>query len=132
MRPYPSTCLPGDGLDVVVRRMRDEASGCVVVVDERRCPIGIVTDRDVRSATSATAKPLHRILASEAMTASPVICQQGDDVAEAASKLVRGDFRRLPVVNRAGFLVGVLALDDLAWRRKLERPRVLVGAAGVP
>jgi CBS domain-containing protein len=128
MRPYPSTCVPGDGLDVVVRRMRNESSGCVVVVDDRRCPIGIVTDRDVRRASDASAKPLHRILASEAMTASPVACRQDDDVAEAASNLVHGEFRRLPVVNRAGFLVGILALDDLAWRRKLERPRVLAGA----
>ena len=129
MRPYPATCMPGDGLDVVVRRMRDEASGCVVAVDERRRPIGIVTDRDVRRAASATAKPLHRILVSEAMTAPPATCFQDDDVADAAATLARGTFRRLPVVNRAGFLVGILTRDDLLWRRKVEPPRVLVGAA---
>ena len=128
MRPYPATCMPGDGLDVVVRRMKDEASGCVVAVDERRRPIGIVTDRDVRRAASATAKPLHRILVWEAMTPGPATCFQDDDVADAAAKLVRRQFRRLPVVNRSGYLVGILALDDLAWRRKLERPRVLEAA----
>ena len=128
MRSCPATCMPGDGLDVVVRRMRDEASGCVVAVDERRRPIGIVTDRDVRRAATATAKPLFRILVSEAMTTPPVNCRQDDDVADAAAALVRGPFRRLPVVNRAGFLVGLLTRDDLLWRRKPERPRVLVGA----
>jgi CBS domain-containing protein len=110
--------------------MRDEASGCVIAVDDLRRPLGIVTDRDVRRAAAATAKPLHRILVSEAMTAPPATCQRDEDVAEAASVLVRGRFRRLPVVNRAGILVGILALDDLAWRRKLERPRVLAGAVG--
>ena len=129
MRPYPATCMPGDGLDVVVRRMRDEASGCVVAVDERRRPIGIVTDRDVRRAAEATAKPLHRILVAETMTAPPTTCGQDDDVADAVAALVRGSFRRLPVVNRGGFLVGILTRDDLLWRRKPERPRVRVGAA---
>jgi CBS domain-containing protein len=114
MRSYVATCMPEDGLDVAVKRMKDEGYGCIVVVDERRRPVGIVTDRDASMTALATGRRLGEVRVCETMSSPTTNCVQDDDVARAASTMGRLRIRRLPVVNRGGFLVGILALDDIA------------------
>jgi CBS domain-containing protein len=133
MRPFVTTCLPDDGLDVAVKRMDDEGGGCVVAVDDRCRPIGIVTERDACLAASRTARPIDRLRVSDAMTWPVSSCRQDDDVSEAAATLGRLCLQRMPVVNRAGYLVGLLTLDDVARLVARKRdvfapPRILEAA----
>jgi CBS domain-containing protein len=116
MKNEVATCTPGDGLDGAVKVMKDEGYGCIVVVDERRRPVGIVTDRDASMTALTSGRPLREFRVSDAMSSPTTNCLQEDDVAQAASTMGRLRIRRLPVVNRGGFLVGLLALDDLARR----------------
>lgn len=151
MRPFVATCMPDDGLDAAVKIMKNEGYGCIVVVDEHRRPSGIVTDRDASFAALTTGLPLREIRVREAMSSPTTNCLQDDEVSQAASTMGRLRIRRLPVVNRAGFLVGILALDDIARRAaqdrdlfapqvrsedvartlgEVARPRILAGEAG--
>ncbi len=121
MRPFVTTCMPDDDLDVAVRRMENEGSGCVVAVDERRRPLGIVSEIDACLAVARMGRPLEQIRVSEAISLPVANCRQDDDVADAAHTIRSLHVQRMPVVNRAGYLVGVLGVDDLDRMATRER-----------
>lgn len=109
------SCRAGDSLQLAAKLMWDGDCGCVPVVDEERRVIGIVTDRDICMAALTQGVPLSESRVDSAM-AHTVTCIQADDSPAIAEALMqRLQVRRLPVVDRAGILVGVLSLADLAY-----------------
>jgi CBS domain-containing protein len=113
VRPFVCTCVPEDRLDFAVRRMRDEDARCIVAVDESWRPIGIVTDRDACLASQESGRSLEALRVSDAMRSTAAICGQDEDVLRARATMKRLHLRWMPVVNRAGYLAGVLALDEI-------------------
>jgi CBS domain-containing protein len=108
------SCRAGDSLQLAAKLMWDGDCGCVPVIDEDRRVIGIITDRDICMAAFTQGVPLSESRVESAM-AHTVSCVRADDspaIAEAVMQ--RLQVRRLPVVDRAGILVGVLSLADLA------------------
>ena len=96
--------------------MREHHVGSLVVVDEsngKRIPAGIVTDRDITVGVVALGldperTPLGDIIAPE------IICAREDSgVAECVAMMRQKGLRRLPVVDAAGALVGLVAADDM-------------------
>jgi CBS domain-containing protein len=100
------------------RMMRQHHAGDLIVVDgadEERTPAGIITDRDI------VVEVLGREL-DPAITAVEqvmvklshlVVARDTEDLGEAAERMRAHGVRRLPVVDHAGILVGVVTLDDL-------------------
>lgn len=104
----PDTSVPD-----AAKLMRERHVGSVVVVDEAGKPLGIVTDRDIVVEVVAAGVD-HRAMRVGEIMSSPVLTVHEDDDALAALKTMRlRGVRRVPVVDSAGFLVGIAALDDL-------------------
>lgn len=99
----------------VASRMRDEHVGSVVVVDDgRRRPIGMLTDRDIVVGVLArTDRHLHSVLVGDAMSSDPICVNENEDMAEVVKRMRTAGVRRLPVIDRRGSLVGVIAFDDV-------------------
>jgi CBS domain-containing protein len=101
---------------LAARLMRDKHIGSLVVADEqegRRVPVGMITDRDIAVGVVALGLDPEATLVEVAMRPE-VFCIREDEGVGRAVSLMRGNaVRRLPVVNAAGALVGVLAADDL-------------------
>jgi len=95
------------------RRMAKAAVGTLVVVDELRRPLGILTDRDVATRVVGQGRSPRGTPVSEVMS-DPVAWIHSDRLVEdALAEMTRLRVRRLAVVDDAERLVGVLALDDL-------------------
>ena len=93
--------------------MRDRRVGSVVLVQDGR-PVGFITDRDLTMSVVAEGRDAFDPVSEHAST--PVISADPDmEIDEGAQLMVRQGVRRLVVVE-AGFLVGVVTLDDLAAR----------------
>jgi CBS domain-containing protein len=95
--------------------MREYHIGALVVVDEleaRRVPAGIITDRDI--AVSIVAKGLDPddVRVEDAMVSEPAVVRESDGVAETIELMRAKAVRRLPVVDDAGSLVGIITADD--------------------
>lgn len=103
---------PSDTLQAVARMMADGDYG-VVPICEGSSILGIVTDRDiaVRGVAQGCAleTPVERI-----MSADVEVVREDDDVGEVHDRMSAAQVRRLPVVNEAGELVGIVALADVA------------------
>ena len=97
----------------IASRMHQRGVGALVGVDGARHPIGIVTDRDLMVRVLAGGKDAATTTASAVMTPSPRTIYENSPI-ETAIQLMRGGaFRRLPVVDSHGVLVGLVTLDDI-------------------
>jgi len=92
------------------------------VVDENNLLIGIVTDRDIRSALpssqSADRDNIEKITSSkieEIMTKFPVSVSPLDTIQDALLLLQKKRFGALPVVDDQGKLIGIISTRDLMF-----------------
>ena len=97
----------------VAERMHQRSVGSLVVLDEWKRPIGIITDRDIVIRVIAAGKDPDMTQVCEAMTASPRTVTENTSIEQAIRLMRSGVFRRLPVVDRDGKLVGLVAADDI-------------------
>ncbi|MET0385223.1 MAG: CBS domain-containing protein [Polyangiales bacterium] len=110
--------LRTDTLRSVARRMRDEHTGCVVIVEDGRAarrvkPIGIVTDRDI-VLRAVAGESLDALQPIEAVMSRELIAAREEDKLGVVLELMRTHgFRRLPVVDADGHLVGIVTFDDV-------------------
>jgi CBS domain-containing protein len=95
------------------RRMRDKNIGALPVGENGEL-IGMVTDRDiVARAVAENAMPSNTAV-SAVMSQGIYYCFEDDSVEEAARIMAEHQVRRLPVLNRAQQLVGIIAIADIA------------------
>ena len=113
-------CVPADASILQAAcLMREHHVGDVIVVSEkagRRIPIGILTDRDIVIELVAKEIPFDDVTVGDAMSLELVTASTHDDLDETVRLMRVKAVRRVPVVDDAGELVGVLSLDDLMGR----------------
>jgi CBS domain-containing protein len=110
------TCAPETDLADVAMSMWMRDCGVLPVVDERGQVIGMITDRDVCIATGCRRRDPATILVSEVMTRLVHSCSPEADLCEAIEIMRQKQVRRLPVINAAGKLCGILSLNDVALK----------------
>ena len=98
---------------VAASRMNTRNVGTLVVIDEHKSPVGIVTDRDlamrvVGKGLDANSTPLEAV-----MSGLPESVTEDTPIESAIATMRRGPHRRLPVVDEQKRLVGLLSLDDV-------------------
>jgi CBS domain-containing protein len=95
----------------VIESMRARRCGYVLVCEGDRA-VGIFTERDVLNKVAgqplSPASPI-----SSLMTANPKTITAEDSLAEAIRLMDEGDYRHLPVVDRAGRVQGVISIQDV-------------------
>lgn len=107
----------GEVIVDAAKRMRTSHVGDLVIVenrDGRHVPIGIVTDRDiVIAAVAGDPDHINYLLVSDVMTSDLVTATEQESIEASLKKMHEHGIRRLPVVDNAGALVGILTLDDI-------------------
>jgi CBS domain-containing protein len=98
------------------RLMRQHHIGNVVVVDRQdgdRKPLGVVTDRDIVVEVVAAGLDPALLKLGDMLVGRLVTAEESTSYAETIRLLALHGVRRLPVVNAAGVLVGIVSVDDL-------------------
>jgi len=96
--------------------MRSEHVGDLVVTDNRngqQIPVGILTDRDIVVELLAEEIALDKVSVGDAMSYELLSVKEQDGLQETIVKMSDHGVRRLPVVDDAGALVGIVTVDDL-------------------
>jgi IMP dehydrogenase len=126
----PVTCAPDDTLADVDRLCAHYRISGVPVIDDAGVLVGIVTNRDIRFETDFS-RPVRDV-----MTAMPLVTARvgvSDD--EALDLLRRHKVEKLPLVDEAGRLRGLITVKDFTKRdqfpdaSKDDAGRLLVAAA---
>jgi CBS domain-containing protein len=96
--------------------MRQHHVGDVVVVEDRggaKIPVGIVTDRDLVVEIMAPAIDQMAITVGDIMATELATVRENTGIFETIEYMRAKGVRRVPVVDKGGGLIGILALDDL-------------------
>ncbi len=96
--------------------MRRHHVGDLVVVDEKndkRIPVGIVTDRDIVIEVIAKEADINSLTAGDIMGPELVTTREAEGVFETIQLMRLKGVRRMPVVDHHGGLVGIVSVDDL-------------------
>jgi CBS domain-containing protein len=85
--------------------------GCLVVIDDGRKPIGMLSERDVVR-TAVKNEAVFTLTVSQLMTRNLILGTPADDIGAAGSTMVERRIRHLPVLD-GGKLVGIVTIGDI-------------------
>jgi CBS domain-containing protein len=113
MTQPPETCHLDTTLAIASRRMRETGCGTLAVLDAGGRLAGILTDRDLAMAVGNTRREASRVAVDLAMSHHVHTCRPEDEIPVALERMASAKVRRLPVVDSAGDLKGLLSIDDI-------------------
>ena len=93
--------------------MRKAHVGSLVVVNEKKVPVGIVTDRDIVLSVVAAGLEPDGLKITEVMTPEPAVVHEDASIWDTIQLMRDHGIRRLPVVNGNRELAGIITADDM-------------------
>jgi IMP dehydrogenase len=128
--PDPYTIPPDASVERAIGLMERSAVGTLIVVDAGGRLLGLLTERDVRFVSgSATVAERMTPVARLAVHEGPIAIDEAERV------MVQRNIKKLPLVDRAGRLLGLITAKDIIKHRRQPfatrdaQGRLRVGAA---
>lgn len=110
---YVDLADPEETVQAAARRMLERKVGTLVILDQAKRPVGLLTDRDLVLRVLAQGQDPRQTSVGAVMTKEPKTVTEGTPIEQALALMRSGAFRRLPVVGGDGTLVGLVSLDDI-------------------
>lgn len=111
-----SWCEPQTSVVDAARIMRETHLNNVIVAEQRngrRFPLGVLTDRDIVIQIVAKEVDSKTVVVADIMSREIFTVDEDEPVREAAERMRFKGVRRLPVVDKQGAMIGVIAMEDL-------------------
>lgn len=127
-KPAPLTAKSDDLVLDAVRRMADQNVGSVVIVNEDRTVVGIVTERDIFRRVVADQRDPSTTALKEVMTTEIRTASEDDNLLDWLRIMSNERFRRLPVVDEHGRLTAIMSQGDFVsytWPQLFEQAKTL-------
>jgi len=106
-------CRTDTNLGAAVEIMWNRNCGILPIVNAEEKVIGVVTDRDLCIALGTRNRAAGEIAVWEVASGTLFACEPEDEIHTALATMAKSKVRRLPVINTAGKLEGVLSMDDV-------------------
>ena len=134
MSANPVCCLPTDSAQRVARVMCDHNIGSLPVVmdQESRKLVGLITDRDLCCSVVAHGLDPKTTTIEKFMTLNPVTCREEEDVENCERLMQEHQIRRIPIVDAEGGVIGIVAQADVALKDKSDRVSKTVAEISKP
>jgi len=134
MSTNPVCCMPTDTAEKVAKAMCERNVGSIpVVVDQQsRKLVGMITDRDLCCSIVAGGLDPKRTTIEKFVSASPVSCRDGENLDSLERAMQEHKVRRIPVVDGEGACIGIVAQADLALKDKPEKVHKTVAEISRP
>lgn len=110
-----ASCRAEMNLGEAVEIMWNRNCGILPVVNEQSQVAGVITDRDICIALGTRNRLPGGIKVKDVARPNPYCCKAEDTVRSALQTMARAKVRRLPVINTAGSLAGILSMDDVVF-----------------
>lgn len=128
-KPNPLTCSANASVTDACKMMSAKNFGSIIVVDEAKKVLGLVTERDIFRRIIAEDRDPKTTPVSDIMTTELRMAKETDDLTDWLRIMSNERFRRLPIVDDQGRLVSVMSQGDFVsytWPRLLENAKTLV------
>ncbi len=111
-----NSCRQDDNLAELAKVMRKQRCGALPIVDGSGRVTGIITDRDICLALGTKNIRAPDVRARDVSPPGCISCSPDNDVTDALRIMASQEVSRLPVVDEAGQLVGIVSIDDVIFR----------------
>ena len=111
-----SSCRPENNLAELAEVMWNQRCAAVPILDGSGKVMGFITDRDICIALGTRNIRASEVLARDISPPRYFSCSPYNDVREALRTMATHEVGRLPVVDEAGQVVGILSVDDIIFR----------------
>lgn len=132
MTATPACCTTDTPLRDVARMMADNDCGLIPVVDANKAPIGVVTDRDIAVRIVAQGRDSSAATAADCMTKPVTTVGEDSTLSECCDMMETRQVRRVPVVDAAGVLCGIVSLADVALAGRDQKTAEVVKHVSEP
>jgi CBS domain-containing protein len=119
MTPEVRLISPDQTICEAGKLMAEIDAGALPVAENHRL-VGMITDRDIAVRAVGQGKSCDTKV-GDVMTREILYCLDDDDLEDVARSMSTNQVRRLPVINHANHLVGILSFGDLARHQDPER-----------
>ncbi len=122
MTKNPAFCAPSSSAQTAALVMQQKDTGILPVTEDAfsRKLVGVVTDRDLCLTVLVRGRDPAHVWVQECMTRDPVTCHLDEEVGAALRRMREHQVRRIPVVDEAGNLQGIVSLADLVRQRVIS------------
>ncbi len=118
----PVWCSFETNLGAAVEKLWNQNCGILPIVNTQEKVTAVVTDRDICIALGTRHRLPGEITVGEVTTGKLYSCKPDDDIRTALQTMGEKKVRRLPVVNAAGKLEGILSMDDVVLHADAKNP----------
>lgn len=108
------TVKESENIVKVAKLMDKHKIGCVIVIDRKGNPVGIITERDIIERVIAKGLAPSKTKASKIMSKPIATVDSSTVITEVAKKMKKMNIRRLAVME-SGKLVGIITSKDIAY-----------------
>lgn len=95
-----------------IRLMGEQNIGALVVVDDGRKVVGVLSERDYSRKVALQGRTSRDTKVGDILSGSPVTVTTGESVAGCMQRMTEGRFRHLPVIEDER-LIGLVSMGDL-------------------
>ena len=113
------TLRPDATVATVIRMLKLESIGALVVSEDGEKILGIISERDVVRALVDHGGEVLKVRVAELMTRSVKTCTPDANIKDVMAEMTRSRVRHLPVV-RDGKLCGIISIGDVVKNRLEE------------
>jgi len=116
MTEQPAAVWITDSLASAAISMWENDCGILPILKDDRKVVGLITDRDICMATAIRNRPESTISVEEVMSGTVYSVAPNDDIHKALEVMREHKLRRLPVLDKAGELKGIISMNDIVLR----------------
>ena len=113
------TVQPDSSIAIVIRRMKLERIGAVVVSRDGETIAGILSERDIVHGLVEHGVGVLELKAADLMTREVLTCTREDSIQAIMARMTHSRIRHLPVVEN-GKLFGIVSIGDVVKNRLEE------------
>lgn len=104
---------PDTAVSAIAQKMRELDVGAIPIAKDGKL-VGMITDRDITIRCVADNEDMSKVKAKDVMTQGVVYCRDNEDVEDAVRIMEGKQIRRLPVLDEAMQMVGMVSLGDIS------------------
>ena len=113
------TSRPGATIASVIRTLKLEGIGALVISEDGEEAVGIISERDIVRALVDHGADVLKMRAAELMTRSVKMCAPEAKIEDVMAEMTQSHIRHLPVVQE-GKLCGIISIGDVVKNRLME------------
>ncbi len=111
-----ATTLPETVISTVIRKLKLEGVGALVVSEDGEHVVGIISERDVVRGLAEHGAELLDMRVADLMTKNVKTCSPEDDLKHVMTEMTRSRIRHLPVTED-GRMCGIVSIGDVVKTR---------------